>query len=184
MLVEMATHEPRRRPGDADSSRRVPQSQSLAVRRTTAATRAPTCRSGPSTCTRCSRCSIASATSSELTRDPVHARRDASTAASSRRSPVTIRCSSSARPGGSTTARKACCASASRPPRPPASTTPSASTTTRARSCRFRRGTIWRDASIAAILARLVAEHRIDEDEAAQVAVDLAYRLPKQAYKL
>ncbi|MET0534772.1 MAG: glucuronate isomerase [Steroidobacter sp.] len=33
-------------------------------------------------------------------------------------------------------------------------------------------------------LARLVAEHRIDEDGAAQVAGDLAYRLPKQAYKL
>jgi glucuronate isomerase len=33
-------------------------------------------------------------------------------------------------------------------------------------------------------LARLVAEHRLAEDEAAQIAVDLAYRLPKQAYKL
>lgn len=33
-------------------------------------------------------------------------------------------------------------------------------------------------------LARLVAEHRIDEDAAAQVVGDLAYRLPKQAYKL
>ncbi len=33
-------------------------------------------------------------------------------------------------------------------------------------------------------LARLVAEHRIAEDEAAEVAVDLAYRLPKAAYKL
>jgi len=33
-------------------------------------------------------------------------------------------------------------------------------------------------------LSRLVAEHRIDEDAAAQVARDLAYRLPKQAYKL
>ena len=35
-----------------------------------------------------------------------------------------------------------------------------------------------------AYLARLVAEHRLDEDDAAEVAVDLAYRLPKQAYKL
>jgi glucuronate isomerase len=35
-----------------------------------------------------------------------------------------------------------------------------------------------------AVLAKLVAEHRIDEDEAAEVAVDLAYRLPKRAYKL
>ncbi len=33
-------------------------------------------------------------------------------------------------------------------------------------------------------LARLVAEHRLDEDEAAQVAHDLAYALPKRAYKL
>ncbi|MCW4455222.1 glucuronate isomerase [Flavobacterium sp. MXW15] len=35
-----------------------------------------------------------------------------------------------------------------------------------------------------AFLARLVAEHRLDEDEAAELAVDLAYRLPKRAYKL
>ena len=35
-----------------------------------------------------------------------------------------------------------------------------------------------------AFLARLVAEHRLDEDEAAEVAQDLAYRLVKQAYKL
>jgi glucuronate isomerase len=33
-------------------------------------------------------------------------------------------------------------------------------------------------------LARLVAEHRLDEDSAAQVAADLAYHLPKRAYKL
>ncbi len=32
-------------------------------------------------------------------------------------------------------------------------------------------------------LARLVAEHRLDEDEARELAVDLAYRLVKQAYK-
>lgn len=35
-----------------------------------------------------------------------------------------------------------------------------------------------------AVLAKLVAEHRMDEDEAAEVATDLAYRLPKRAYKL
>jgi glucuronate isomerase len=35
-----------------------------------------------------------------------------------------------------------------------------------------------------AFLAKLVAEHRIDEDEATEVAIDLAYRLPKRAYKL
>jgi glucuronate isomerase len=33
-------------------------------------------------------------------------------------------------------------------------------------------------------LARLVAEHRMAEDEARELAVDLAYNLPKQAYKL
>ena len=33
-------------------------------------------------------------------------------------------------------------------------------------------------------LARLVAEHRLDEEDAAQVASDLAYRLPKEAYRL
>lgn len=33
-------------------------------------------------------------------------------------------------------------------------------------------------------LSRLVAEHRLHEDEAAEVAVDLAYRLPKLAYRL
>ena len=35
-----------------------------------------------------------------------------------------------------------------------------------------------------AFLARLVAEHRLSEDEAAQTAVDLTYKLPKQAYRL
>jgi glucuronate isomerase len=35
-----------------------------------------------------------------------------------------------------------------------------------------------------AFLAKLVAEQRIDEDEAAEVAIDLAYRLPKRAYRL
>ncbi|HEY5803788.1 MAG TPA: glucuronate isomerase [Lysobacter sp.] len=35
-----------------------------------------------------------------------------------------------------------------------------------------------------AFLAKLVSEHRMDEDDAAELAADLAYRLPKQAYKL
>lgn len=35
-----------------------------------------------------------------------------------------------------------------------------------------------------AYLARLVAEHRLPEDEAIEIAGDLAYRLPKQAYRL
>jgi glucuronate isomerase len=33
-------------------------------------------------------------------------------------------------------------------------------------------------------LAKLVSEHRLEEDAAARIAADLAYRLPKQAYKL
>ena len=33
-------------------------------------------------------------------------------------------------------------------------------------------------------LARLVCEHRLDEDDAAVIAADLAYHLPKKAYKL
>ncbi len=36
----------------------------------------------------------------------------------------------------------------------------------------------------AGFLARLVAEHRLDRDEAREVAMDLAYRLPRAAYKL
>ncbi len=35
-----------------------------------------------------------------------------------------------------------------------------------------------------AFLARLVAEHRLDETDAADIAVELAYKLPKRAYKL
>ncbi|WP_448190995.1 glucuronate isomerase [Azospirillum sp. sgz301742] len=35
-----------------------------------------------------------------------------------------------------------------------------------------------------AFLARLIAEHRLDEDEGRELAVDLAYRLAKNAYKL
>ena len=35
-----------------------------------------------------------------------------------------------------------------------------------------------------AYLARLVAEHRLELDEAFEVAHDLAYRLAKSAYKL
>ena len=35
----------------------------------------------------------------------------------------------------------------------------------------------------AGYLASLVAEHRLDEDEAVETAVDLAYRLPKLAYR-
>ncbi len=35
-----------------------------------------------------------------------------------------------------------------------------------------------------AFLSRLIAEHRIDLDEAREVAIDLAWRLPRRAYKL
>jgi glucuronate isomerase len=37
---------------------------------------------------------------------------------------------------------------------------------------------------MCAYLAELVATHRLDEGEAAEIAVDLAYKLPKAAYKL
>jgi len=37
---------------------------------------------------------------------------------------------------------------------------------------------------MCAYLAELVATHRLDETEAAETAVDLAYKLPKKAYKL
>jgi len=36
----------------------------------------------------------------------------------------------------------------------------------------------------ASFLAKLVAEHRLDEDDAGETIVDLAYNLPKRAYKL
>lgn len=36
----------------------------------------------------------------------------------------------------------------------------------------------------ATYLARLVAEHRIDEDDAVATAIDLAYHLPRRAYRL
>jgi glucuronate isomerase len=36
----------------------------------------------------------------------------------------------------------------------------------------------------SAYLAELVATHRLDEDEAAELVADLAYRLPKTAYRL
>jgi glucuronate isomerase len=35
-----------------------------------------------------------------------------------------------------------------------------------------------------AFLAKLVVEHRLDEDEALEVAYDLSYRLVKRAYRL
>jgi glucuronate isomerase len=35
-----------------------------------------------------------------------------------------------------------------------------------------------------AFLARLVAEHRLDDSDAANIAAELAYHLPKRAYKL
>jgi glucuronate isomerase len=35
-----------------------------------------------------------------------------------------------------------------------------------------------------AFLAELVATHRLDEDEAQELAQDLAYRLVKKAYRL
>jgi glucuronate isomerase len=72
------------------------------------------------------------------------------TVASWLRWPGTIRACGLAPPGGSMTAPRECVASASRPPKRRAFTIRSASTTTRAPSCPFRRGMMWRGASIAA----------------------------------
>jgi glucuronate isomerase len=36
----------------------------------------------------------------------------------------------------------------------------------------------------AAYLARMVGEHRLSEDDAHDIAADLAYHLPKRAYRL
>ena len=38
--------------------------------------------------------------------------------------------------------------------------------------------------STAVILARLVIEHRLPEEEAAETAYDLAYALPKKVFRL
>jgi glucuronate isomerase len=35
-----------------------------------------------------------------------------------------------------------------------------------------------------AFLARLMAEHRLDADDASELAVDFAYRLPKTVFRL
>ncbi|MEE3921589.1 glucuronate isomerase [Micromonospora sp. BRA006-A] len=60
--------------------------------------------------------------------------------------------------------------------------TPPGSSTTPARS--VPSGTPRRARRVdAGFLARLVAEHRLGEDEAAETIVDLAYRLPKQVFK-
>jgi glucuronate isomerase len=42
----------------------------------------------------------------------------------------------------------------------------------------------WFAGNARSYLAELVATHRLDEDEAAELAVELAYRLPKAAYRL
>ena len=53
------------------------------------------------------------------------------------------------------------------------------------RSChRFRRSSGQSRRVDAGFLARLVAEHRLPFDEAAETIVDLAYRLPKRVFRL
>ena len=86
----------------------------------------------------------------------------APTAASWRRWPGTTPRCGSARRGGSTTAPRACAASVSASPRPPASPTRSGSTTTPARCSRSPPATTWPAGSMPAILAELVAEHRLE----------------------
>ena len=55
---------------------------------------------------------------------------------------------------------------------------------TRARSARSRPATTCRAASTPACWRALVAEHRLDEDEAVETAIDLVVGQPTAAFKL
>ncbi len=48
----------------------------------------------------------------------------------------------------------------------------------------YRRATTWRAGVDCAFLARLVSEHRLREDEAHELARELAYTLAQKAYRL
>ena len=76
---------------------------------------------------------------------------------------------------------RACGASASRRWAPPASTTPSASTTTPAFLSIPARHDVARRIDCAVLAKRW--PNIASEDEAVEVAADLAYRLPKEAYR-
>ena len=176
-------HEPGRRPGHADPSRRVPQPQSLAVRRTTAATRAPTFRSGPSTCTRCEPLLDRFGNERELTLilftlDETSYSRELAPLAGHypvlKLGPAWWFHDS---PEGMRRFREQTTETAG------FYNTVGFNDDTRAFLSIPARHDVARRVDCS-FLARLVVEHRLDEDEAAEVAVDLAYRLPKQAYKL
>ena len=112
----------------------------------------------------------------------VHASTRTRSAASSRRSPASTRRCGSARRGGSSTPRTACGGSARRSRTPRASTTPPASSTTPARSARSPRGTTWPAGSTRGSWPGWSPSTGCDLDEAVETAVDLAYRIPREAY--
>ena len=95
-----------------------------------------------------------------------------------------IRRFGSVRRGGFTTVRRACAASANRSPRPRAFyNTVGFNDDTRAFLSIPARHDVARRIDCG-FLARLVAEHRLDDWEAAELAVDLSYGLAKRAYRL
>jgi len=81
-------------------------------------------------------------------------------------------------------APRPCCDSGDGAPSRPVSTTRSDSTTTPVHFYRFPARHDLARRIDCAYLAELVATHRLDEDEAGEVAVELAYRLAKSAYRL
>ena len=175
--------EPRRRAHAPDPSRVPGAATRRRSSRSSAATRASISRRAPTTSARSSRCSMRSATnpispwcSSPSTRRAMRA--------SSRRWPASIPRCGSGRRGGSTTAPKGM-----RRFREMATETAGFYNTvgfnddTRAFPSIPARHDVARRVDCA-FLARLVTEHRLGEDEAHEVAKDLAYNLVKKAYKL
>jgi glucuronate isomerase len=86
-------------------------------------------------------------------------------------------------PGGSTTAPRACGASGGRRPRPRASEHGRLQRRHARLPVHPARHDVARRIDCG-VLAELVAEHQLDEDEAGEVAHDLTYGLAKAAYKL
>ena len=93
------------------------------------------------------------------------------------------RCSS-ARRGGSWTRPTRSAASARRSPRRPGSPGRRGSSTTPGRSAPSRSATTCPVASTAGWLARLVADHRLEEDEALETITELVAVTPRRAFRL
>ena len=159
-------HEPRGRARHADPSRLVPRPQSLASSRPSASDKGADIPTPTDYVHALKPLLDRFGNEREPDDHPVHPRRDRLFArARAARRPLSGAEARAGR-GGSSTARRACGAIARASPRPRASTTPSASTTTRAPSCRSRRATTCARRVDCAYLARLVAEHRLELDEA------------------